>query len=130
MPVQRLGHAQAVQGLELAGKARHQPGLVGLQVADDRAVQIGQILHGLPFAKSLLHLVLAQPAAARRIGQTQAGLWLGLADGQQAHAGWITPHALAGSCNALLNGGEVAAEVLYRAGLGVQAMLIVTGRGF
>ena len=130
MPVQRLCHAQAVQCLELAGKTCHQPGLVGLQVADDRPAQIGQVLHGLPFPKRFLYLVLAQQAAARCIGQTQAGLRLGLADGQQAHTGWITPHALAGSCNALLHGGEVAKKVLYRAGLGVQAMLIVTGRGF
>lgn len=84
MAIQRPGYAQAVQRMELGGKTRHQPGLVRLQVPDDRPAKIGLILHGLPFVVCLLHLVFAEHATTRRAGQAQSGFGLGLADPQEA----------------------------------------------
>ena len=40
-PVQRLGHLDRVQGVELPREPGHVPGLVGLQVPDHRPLQVG-----------------------------------------------------------------------------------------
>ena len=127
--VQSLGQAQAVQGLELAGKARHQLGLVGLQMADDRPAQIGEVLQSLPFAPGFLHLVFAQHAATRRMGQAQSVCGLGLAHRQQPHAARIPPGALAGSGHAGLHRRQVVLKIRQGQRLGVATMLVMPGAG-
>ena len=114
--VQRLGHAQAVQRLELGRVARHQLGLVGLQMADDGPAQVRQVGHGLPFARHLLQLVLAQVAAAGLVGQADARLVHRLAHRQQAHAVRRAPGAAGRVGDALVDRGQVAAEILHRLG--------------
>jgi hypothetical protein len=89
--VEFFGHPQAVERLEFAGKAGHQPGLVGLQMADDRPLQVGQIRHGFPFAVGFLHLVLTQEAQPRGMRKTDARLVHGLADRQQANRAGSRP---------------------------------------
>ena len=83
---QRLGRAQAVERVKFAGEFGHQPGLVGLQVANQAPAQTGHVLaHGLPLAVGLLHFVFAHFAHAGGPGQAQALLGHGLLTGQQAN---------------------------------------------
>ena len=96
---------------------------------DDRPFQIGEILHGLPLAIGFLHLVLAQKAAAGRIGRPDRILALGLADRQEPNRGRITPHALAGRLDAGMHRCQVVSEVVHGGGLRVLAMLVVGGLG-
>src|SRR3989344_5065937 len=65
-------------------------------MADDRPAQIGQVLHGFPFAEGFLRLVFTQQAATRRVGQAQTGLGLGLAHRQQSHPSRVAPRAVVG----------------------------------
>src|SRR5690606_4122943 len=85
--------------------------LVGLQVADDGPAQARQVGQGLGLVGRLLDLVLAKLAAAGLVGQAQPRLVDGLADREQADAGRVTSHALAGGGDAFLHGGEVVAEI-------------------
>ena len=98
-------------------------------MSDDRPLQIGEILHGLPLAIGFLHLVFAQKAAAGRIGRPDRILALGLADRQESHRGRITPDALAGCLDAGMHRRQVVPEVVHGGGLRVLAMLVVGGLG-
>lgn len=117
--LQRLGQAHAVERLELGREARHQLGLVGLQMADHRPAQVGQVGHGLPFPVGLLDLVLAQLAAAGGIRHADAGLVHRLADRQQPHAGRVAPGPLAGRRHAGPHRRQVVLEIGHAVGAGV-----------
>ena len=83
--------------MKFAGEFSHQPGLVGLQVANQAPAQTGHVLaHGLPLAVGLLHFVFAHFAHAGGPGQTQALLGHGFAHGQQAHVLRTATATLAG----------------------------------
>ena len=98
-------------------------------MSDDRPLQIGEILHGLPLSIGFLHLVFAQKAAAGRIGCPDRILALGLADRQEPNRGRVTPHALAGCLDAGMHRCQVVPEVVHGGGLRVLAMLVVGGLG-
>ena len=78
--------------------------------------QVRQVGHGLPFARHLLQLVLAQVAAAGLVGQADARLVHRLAHRQQAHAVRRAPGAAGRVGDALVDRGQVAAEILHRIG--------------
>ncbi|MNV24314.1 hypothetical protein D3C71_1153750 [compost metagenome] len=127
--VQRFGQAQAVQRLELAGEAGDQLGLVGLQMADHRPLQITQVLHRLPLVVGFLHLVFTQQPAAGLVGQADTRFIDGLAHRQQAHLFGVAADALAGGGNALLHHRQVVGEILDGFGTRVAPVLVVAGGG-
>ena len=63
--VERLGHLDRVQGVELRAKRGHVLGLVGLQVTDDRPAQVRPVGEELGLLRRLLHPVLPEQPDAR-----------------------------------------------------------------
>src|SRR3989344_4450025 len=98
-------------------------------MADDRPAQIGQVLHGFPFAEGFLRLVFTQQAATRRVGQAQTGLGLGLAHRQQSHPSRVAPRTVAGGIHAGPHRRQVVPEIFDGSCLRIAAMLAVAGLG-
>src|SRR3989344_1641143 len=98
-------------------------------MADDRPAQIGQVLHGFPFAEGFLRLVFTQQAATRRVGQAQTGLGLGLAHRQQSHPSRSAPRTEAGGIHAAPHRRQVVPEIFDGSCLRIAAMLAVAGLG-